>query len=174
MKKNIGKPQPKHTAPSSESEMTNLSFLAEGKYLDTNSFCATGYTQYMVPGSNTCLKAMFCQVLLNSWILSPCSSCPSNLPSTRSQENGQLPPEPHSWAIITNFWPFIINVPKTCLHSMTHQIEFSRRHNIWVVYATFLHQGMLKLVSNTVCYTALHFSLGQQRSFYQNHACGHN
>jgi len=56
MKQNIGKPQPKHTTQSSEPDMTNLSFLAEGKGLDTNSFCATGYTEYMVPRSSRCLK----------------------------------------------------------------------------------------------------------------------
>lgn len=61
--------------------------------------------------------AVTCQVLLNSWILSPCSSCPSNLPSTTSQENSQLPIELHSWAIIINFWPSIINVLQMCLLS---------------------------------------------------------
>lgn len=57
-------------------------------------------------------QAMSCQVLLNSWVLSPCSACPSNLPSTRSQEKSQLPTELHSWAIIINSWLSIINVLK--------------------------------------------------------------
>lgn len=54
-------------------------------------------------------QVMSCQVLLNSWVLSPCSSCPSNLPSTRSQEKSQLPTELHSWVIIINSWLSIIN-----------------------------------------------------------------
>lgn len=62
-------------------------------------------------------QVMSCQVLLSSWVLSPRSSCPNNLPSTRSQEKSQLPTELHSWAIIINSWPSIINALKICLHS---------------------------------------------------------